>query len=721
MLDIVHGQTQYQSVAKALGDSLSGSEVSGTLYIGYPLLATADDKITVDAMLVSPDVSVVGFVFGEAPPAKDDEPQWEDLRERQDRLFVAIETNLRRHESLRDGRKLSVTLHVMTVFPSKPDAPDSDEYIFTDLEGLPEEFRKLQTISEDKFRLLQSAIQRVTTIKPRKRRERTTDPDSRGSILKKIEREIANLDSWQSRAAIESPEGPQRIRGLAGTGKTVVLALKAAYLHAEHPDWVIAVTFFTRSLYQQLRDLIRRFSYEHRGDEPNWDNLRIRHAWGGSRLEGLYSEIADHSGLTPRNYVYARTTFGREQAFEGVCAEALSYTSSSSHDPIYDAVLIDEAQDMPPSFFKLVHRFTHQPKRIIFAYDELQKISEADMPSMDDLFGANEKGEPNLRLNNETGQAQQDITLRVCYRNPPWALAVAHGLGFGIQKADSLVQHFDDPSMWTEIGYDLVSGSLMPGEQVTLQRSENSFPRYFKDLLDPQDVLVTKTFNDEREQAAWVADQILGNIQNDQLDHDDILVVLPNVRTAKSDSAVIMQALDRNGISSHLAGVTSSQDELFQSDSIALAHIFRAKGNESAMVYVVNSNECLSGPELITLRNTLFTAITRSKAWVRVCGIGESMVQLQKEIEGITQNNFQLQFNIPNAEELAEIRQIHRELTASERSRAQKAQRDLGAFIEALDRGDISIDNLPFDLRAAAARYFGASNLSDVNSKTDSD
>ena len=137
------------------------------------------------------------------------------------------------------------------------------------------------------------------------------------------------------------------------------------------------------------------------------------------------------------------------------------------------------------------------------------------------------------------------------------------------------------------------------------------------------------------------------------------------------------------------------------------------------MVYVVNANECMSGPELITLRNTLFTAITRSRAWVRVCGVGESMVQLQEEIEGITRNNFQLKFKIPTVGELAEIRQIHRELTSSERSRAQKAQRDLGSFIEALDRGDISIDNLPIELRAAAARYFGASRLPDVNSEPD--
>ena len=42
----------------------------------------------------------------------------------------------------------------------------------------------------------------------------------------------------------------------AGSGKTIVLALKVAYLHAHHPDWTIAVTFNTRSLKGQFERLI---------------------------------------------------------------------------------------------------------------------------------------------------------------------------------------------------------------------------------------------------------------------------------------------------------------------------------------------------------------------------------------------------------------------------------------------------------------------------------
>jgi superfamily I DNA and RNA helicase len=59
-----------------------------------------------------------------------------------------------------------------------------------------------------------------------------------------------------------------------------VLALKAAYLHAQHPDWKIAVTFNTRSLKGQFRQRINTFSIEQTNEEPDWDNVQIIHAWG---------------------------------------------------------------------------------------------------------------------------------------------------------------------------------------------------------------------------------------------------------------------------------------------------------------------------------------------------------------------------------------------------------------------------------------------------------
>lgn len=63
-------------------------------------------------------------------------------------------------------------------------------------------------------------------------------------------------------AALEISDNVQRIRGLAGSGKTIVLALKAAYLHVSNPEFKIAITFNIRSLKQQFEELITKFVYE---------------------------------------------------------------------------------------------------------------------------------------------------------------------------------------------------------------------------------------------------------------------------------------------------------------------------------------------------------------------------------------------------------------------------------------------------------------------------
>ena len=115
---------------------------------------------------------------------------------------------------------------------------------------------------------------------------------------------------------------------------------------------------------------------------------------------------------------------------------------------------------------------------------------------------------------------------------------------------------------------------------------------------------------------------------------------------------------------------------------MAIAHIFRCKGNEAPMVYILNSQHCLRGRGLTTLRNTLFTAITRSKAWVRICGWGTQMTELQAEIDSIRSNDFRLSLRMPTDAQLHEIRQIHRELTARERARANEAATNLESFLK---------------------------------------
>jgi len=106
----------------------------------------------------------------------------------------------------------------------------------------------------------------------------------------------------------------------------------------------------------------------------------------------------------------------------------------------------------------------------------------------------------------------------------------------------------------------VVSGELSSGKNVTLKRDPSSYPAYFLRLLTPEDSVVVQDFPDEMAQAAWVAAQIRSNLDNDELDVDDILIVLPDAITAKKRAALFVQALFAQGLRGHLAGVTSSQD-----------------------------------------------------------------------------------------------------------------------------------------------------------------
>lgn len=700
-LDVVRGESRNRVAAEELARQLRSVVADGTLYLAYPVLATADERVEVDALLVSREHGLVAFLLADESPA--DERGWEQAIASQDRLYAVIEGYLRRHEALRIGRQLALTPSTVTVFPGPVVPPGRPEGDYVAMADVPNLLPGLTPIAPDIERGLQAAFQRVSTIKPAKKRERVERAGSRGAVLKQIEREIANLDQWQKAAAIESPEGPQRVRGLAGSGKTVVLALKAAYWHSQNPDWRIALTFHTRALYQQVVDLTTRFTFAHSDDSPDTDRLQIIHSWGSARRPGVYSIIAAALGETPRDWAYARGKYGQD-GFQGVCQELLEVARHREVEPIFDAVLIDEAQDLPPEFFQLVYRFTREPKRIVWAYDEMQRLSESAMPDTDQLFGVGPSGESLVSLENLPDAPRRDIVLPVCYRNTPWALATGHALGLGIYRSDGLLQHPDEPNLWQDIGYEVVHGHLELGSPVTLQRRRDSAPPYFEQLLTASDAVLVHSFADEQQQDAWVAEQIVRNLQEDELDHDDILIVLPDTYRARSRGPRLTRELNRHGIQSHLVGVNTSLDMVFRPDSIAIAHIFRAKGNEAPMVYAVDAHYAGYDFNAVTRRNTLFTAITRSRAWVRIVGWGREMDKVAEEVTALVNKDYKLDFKIPTREELQTLRHVYRVRSREDEESVRKATEGVSAFLEAIESGGVDLHDLPPAIRTRLTR-----------------
>lgn len=694
MLDFVFGKKTNPQAVNGIVEKLRHADFEGTLYIGYPIFDVDDESLLTDALLVTKQHGVIIFdltTFGRGPEESDFiEEYQDDLHRGLSRKFLAEKTLTKKRSTL------SFDILVCSIRHEQDLLDDID---CASMDNLLDFIRQGEPLDEPQYKTIHATIQKTSVLRPAKKRTKVESETSLGASIKNIEKEIANLDRWQKKAAIESPEKPQRIRGLAGCGKTIILAMKAAYIHAIDPTQKVVVTFQSRALYQQLENLVSRFYFEHTKGEIDPEFLQIIHAWGSTSSIGVYSQICAHIGISPLSFNQAETKFGKSRAFEGACKQVLDVIENLEVEPLFDYVLIDEAQDFPVEFFRLVYRLTRHPKHIVWAYDELQNLGEYSMLPPSELFGTNVEGVPNVTLVDEAGKPQQDIMLPVCYRNPPWTLTLALALGLGIYREDGLVRMFPDPQFWDNIGYEVVGGELDYDKPVSLQRSRDRTPEYFYELIHPDQAIIYHSFEGAQQQAEWVANEIYKNISSDELEQGDILIVFPNAYTLSSESAHVIHELRKIGIDSHIAGVNTSRNVVFKDDSVAITHIHRAKGNEAPMVYVMNANYCYGGFDVRKKRNTLFTSITRAKAWVRITGVGESMTKLSTEIARVFADNFRLSFTYPSRNRLAEMDRLYQDHSPQQKKQIFDGFEKVKHIKRLLDSGELTIDDLPDDLK----------------------
>jgi superfamily I DNA and RNA helicase len=235
MVTIIQGASKKPISAERLASFFAQrNEFDGFLYIGYPIIGTAEGPYPIDALLVSANKGLVVFNFVEGR----DIDGIQAIQDAQDDSYNKLESKLRAHKTLMKGRSLQVPIIPVTFIPAREDAPDlsQEEYPVCNESNLEAWLATCAWDHPTCFKNLLAVIQAISTIRKGRKKREVQNPDSLGAKLKQLEDSIANLDNLQGRAVIETVEGVQRIRGLAGSGKTIVLALKAAYLHSHHPD-----------------------------------------------------------------------------------------------------------------------------------------------------------------------------------------------------------------------------------------------------------------------------------------------------------------------------------------------------------------------------------------------------------------------------------------------------------------------------------------------------
>ena len=462
---------------------------------------------------------------------------------------------------------------------------------------------------------------------------------------------------------------------------------------------VVLIPAFSIGRTQELLYELEQIIYQSKGKSGQsavWDNIDIIHAWGTAESNGIYLDICKEHNIEFIDFGTAKRmseSYGKE--FDKVCEIALSKIDEFNQK--YNLIVIDEAQDFSKEFLKMCYHILTEPKRLIYAYDELQSLNAKNMLSPENIFGFNKDGEALVKLINLSNKPKQDIILNKCYRNSLEVLTTAHALGFGIYK-ENLVQMFDNSLLWKEIGYNSSKGSITEGQEVELFRDDESSPSFLSSHSPIDDIIQFHNFENNNEQVDYIVEEIRKNIQEDELLPSDIIVINPNPIMTKKVVGIFRQKLFDIGINSNLAGVSTSPDVFFNKDSVTFTGIYRAKGNEAAMVYIINSEYCHNGWELAKKRNILFTAITRSRAWVRVCGIGEPMNALIEEFKNIKDNKFKLRFKYPNEEERNHMNIVNRDMSNEERERVVKSKESIEKVLNDLKGGKIKKEDLSKDL-----------------------
>lgn len=600
------------------------------LFHNFPLFREDERLLVADIVLISRFHGVILI----STPGKVSSKSRDQL----DGAFNQVFSRLVRYPKLRAGRaRLQMELDAFVWIPEGA-APDVSVGLPA-LDARLEERRATTPLAEDVFDELVSVLDgSKALIKPKERVTEGYANSSKVAVIASLEEEIRRFDRDQRVAYMSEIGGLQRIQGLAGSGKTVVLALKAALTAVREPDAKIAVTFYTKSLYQHIKQLITRFFRMHEDRDPDWTKLQVLHAWGGATADGLYYQTARRFGHEALSFPQARA-MSPANPFGFACSRLLADSGVAAS---FDYVFVDEAQDFPPEFMKLALRLAKEQKLVI-AYDVFQTIFDVETPTAATLFGANGEADPQLEFDEE-------VVLHKCYRNPREILVCAHAIGFGIY-GKRIVQMLDDREHWADFGYE-VAGELKPHQAVEVTRPRENSPSTISNTHSIDQIISCSVFGTAREEIAFVVERIKHDIRSEGVPAEDVLVICADDRNAGAYLDAVARSLEAAGVSFNNIHRQQYGVPDFQKDgAVTLSTVYKAKGNEAYSVYIIGVDSLFHHPTPRT-RNCAFTAMTRAKGWLTVTGIGEPASRFAQELDQAKKNFPALKFVYPSAEDI---------------------------------------------------------------------
>lgn len=167
--------------------------------------------------------------------------------------------------------------------------------------------------------------------------------------------DIKVMDLHQEKLAKQLGDKNRLIRGVAGSGKTLILASRAKILAKQHPDWKILILCYNISLARNIESMVEQMMNEPDDlfdllEEGKEHNIIVRNFH-----QFLYQDLK----IKEKDIPYYLDKIEKGEAIL----------------PTYDAILIDEGQDFDSNWYMLVSKLLNpETKSLLLVEDRAQNI-----------------------------------------------------------------------------------------------------------------------------------------------------------------------------------------------------------------------------------------------------------------------------------------------------------------------------------------------------------
>ena len=175
---------------------------------------------------------------------------------------------------------------------------------------------------------------------------------------------INELDAKQKELALTRTEtGKRRIRGPAGSGKSMVLCSRAAKLASENKN-VLIVTY-NITLINYLLDLAVRFEM----------NGKVRNQITALNFHQLCKRLANENGHGEEYSLMWKDPESHDEVLElGLAKQTLSWIEDLDEEDKYDGIFVDEGQDFEQGWLDVITKLVKKNGELLLCVDQAQNV-----------------------------------------------------------------------------------------------------------------------------------------------------------------------------------------------------------------------------------------------------------------------------------------------------------------------------------------------------------